>query len=271
MKFESMRAWDEALAMARTNLGVALPLAGVFFALPSLVVSLFAPRPEIVESMTARQQLEVMAATFQSGLAYTLPAIVVQQAGILALLTLFADRSRPTVGEAIEQGFSGLLANLAAMLILAVGFGLAGGLFVMLGALSGSAAVIAATVGIVLGFAVAVGVRTSLVAPVIAIERTRNPVAALTRSWNLTQGNTWRLLAFYLLLGLAYILLLAATVGVIGVLATLLGGARAGEVTTGVIEALIGALALVVQAAILAAIHRQLAGPSRESLRSTFD
>lgn len=271
MKFESMRAWDEALAMAKANLGVALPLAGVFFAVPSLVVSLFAPRPEIVETMTARQQLDAIAATFQAGLAYSLPAIIVQQAGMLALLTLFTDRSRPTVGEAIGQGFSGLLANLAAMLILGIGFGLAGGVFVMLGALSGSAMVVAAMVGIVLGFALAVGVRTSLVAPVIAIERARNPVAALVRSWSLTQGNTWRLLAFYLLLGLAYILLMAATVGVIGVLVTLLAGARAGEVTTGVIEALVGALALVVQAAILAAIHRQLAGPSQESLRSTFD
>ena len=66
-------------------------------------------------------------------------------------------------------------------------------------------------------------IRIMLVAPVVAVERVYNPVAALKRSWMLTQGNTGRLALFLGLIVLVALVALGALVGILGSLVTVMG------------------------------------------------
>jgi membrane-anchored glycerophosphoryl diester phosphodiesterase (GDPDase) len=61
------------------------------------------------------------------------------------------------------------------------------------------------------------------IVPLTAIED-GGPVANLKHSWQISQGNFWRLLAVVLLTGLAAVTLLFATQSVVGSVATLLLG-----------------------------------------------
>ena len=113
-------------------------------------------------------------------------------------------------------------------------------------------------------------VKVSLSAPVIAIEKVFNPIAVLARSWRLTKGNSLRIFGFFVLIMIVYFVL-SMVVGMVimGVL-TLLGDSL-GVIVNGVLSGLLGAFATVVFVAVLAAIHRQLAGPSAAAVSETFE
>ena len=115
-----------------------------------------------------------------------------------------------------------------------------------------------------------VAIKLSLMSPVIAIEKLMNPVAIIRRSWRLTKGNSLRLLLFYFLLTLVYLVIGIVAGGIIGVAAALLGQGSAYEIVNGISSGLIGAAATMVFTVVLAAIHRQLAGPSPTGLSQTF-
>ena len=105
---------------------------------------------------------------------------------------------------------------------------------------------------------------------VIAIERQANPLTALGRSWQLTKGNSVRIFLFVFLLFLA----VGVVGGVISMVVGLflaLGGAQTALIGQAVISGLINAVFYVIFLGVLAAIYRQLAGPSTEAVRETFD
>jgi membrane-anchored glycerophosphoryl diester phosphodiesterase (GDPDase) len=105
---------------------------------------------------------------------------------------------------------------------------------------------------------------------VIAIERQSNPLAALGRSWRLTKGNSLRIFLFVLLLFLA----VGVVGGVISMIVGLflaLAGSQAALIGQAVVSGLINAVFYVIFLGVLAAIYRQLAGPSPEMVRETFE
>jgi membrane-anchored glycerophosphoryl diester phosphodiesterase (GDPDase) len=115
-------------------------------------------------------------------------------------------------------------------------------------------------------------IKLSLVLPVIVIENVRNPMAALTRSWQLTKGNSLRLFVFYLLLTIAYFVIVMV-IGMVSMAPVVLiaGQGKAAMLVGGLVSGIVGAAASALLTAILAAIHRQLAGPSAASIGATFD
>jgi len=183
VKFDSNLAWKEASAAIAANREVVIALAGVFFLLPSLAMALLFPAPQPTAGMDSKEAAAVIADYYTAILPYLLPLILFQAAGTLALLTLLTDRSRPTVGEAIGSGIRGIVPYVLAQILLGVAVGLVGGMVLAVGTATGLAALTViglAAVGLLVIYA---GIKTSLVAPVVAVEGERNPFAALKRSF----------------------------------------------------------------------------------------
>ncbi len=262
MRFDSNLAWKDASSAIRTNREVVFALAGVFFLIPNLALAMLFPAPEPAAGMDSEAMLAVISDYYVSVLPVLVPTFLFQAAGTLALLTLLTDRSRPTVGEAIGSSVKGIVPYVLAQFILGIGIGLVGGAVVGLASATGLAAL--AIVGLIAVGVVAIYalIKTSLVGPVIAVDGERNPVAALKRSWLLTKGNSARIGVFYLLVFVAFFIVISVLVAVIGIVASLVGGSHAGEVTGAVLSSALNAVVALYFVAIVAAVHRQLAGPS---------
>ncbi len=262
MRFDSNLAWKDAVQAVATNRDVLLALAGVFFMLPSLAVALLIPQPEPQAGLTSEQTLAMLMAYYRMAMPYMLAMSLIQAVGTLSVLTLFTDRARPTVGEAIGRGVSGVLPYLGAYLLLGLGIGLAGGVLIV-----GSAAigVPALAVLIGLGLAVAViyiGIRMVLIAPVVAVDHVRNPIEALRRSWDLTRSNAGRILVFFVLLGVTAIVVFLVIMAIIGVVLAMTAGGDAAKLVAAVVSSLLTGVMTLYFVAVMASIHRQLSGPS---------
>ena len=271
MNFDSNRAWQQASAAIRSNREVLFALAGVFFLLPILAFTLLFPQPTPPAGADEKAMMAFAMAYYAQTLPVAIPMALVQAAGTLGLLTLMTDRSRPTVGEAIRTGFAGLLSYIAAQLIVGFGLGMAALAIMALGAILsgvGGAALSIAAAGALFLYVV---VRTSLSAPVVAVERVRNPVAALRRSWALTRGNTLRILVFFALLLLVFAIVLTIVLSLAGIVLALVMPAKPAAILAAVLSAgLQSGMALMLVGA-LAATHAQLAGEPEERSGATFD
>ena len=274
MKFDMGQAWSEAVAMMTANKEVLGIVAGIFFFLPSLASALLGPDLNAMMNITTPEQFEQFGAQLAS--IYTdywwlfTVVTIAQMIGYLSLLALLRDDAQPTVGDAIRTGVSGLLPAIGAYILFAIGLSLAVGVLIGLAAASGlqALAVIAAFLFVPVIFYLCI--KVSLAAPVIAIDKVFNPITVLVRSWKLTKGNSFRLFAFILLIGIAYVVI-SSVVGIVmlGLVSAL--GDDGGRIVQGVFGGLLGTIATVVMVSVLAAIHRQLSGPSAGAVSETFE
>lgn len=270
MKFDMSDAWRDATAMMSGNREVLLVVAGLFFLLPSVALSLSIGG--LQEAMLADPtNVEAMLFEIYAGWWWLFIVVILAQiVGYLALLALLRDSGRPTVGEALKTGLVALLPAIAAYILTVLALGLTIGVLVGIAVASGSAAL-----GFIVGLlafvvAVYVCVKFSLTGPVIAIDKVFNPVAALARSWRLTKGNSFRLFLFYLLLVIVYIVISMVVGAIIGALTFAFGPSTALTIN-GVVSGVLSAIVTVVFVAVIAAVHRQLSGPSAEAVSATFE
>ncbi len=271
MKLDSNAAWNEATASVAANKEVLLALAGVFFMLPSLAFALLSKPPEQVAGLTPEQLSALLMDYYVGVLPALLLLTLVSTIGTLAMLTMFTDRSRPTVGQAISQGALGTFSYLGAQLVVGLAGGLISVLVVGLAAFAGSKVLmVVAVIAVIVAFFY-LTFRTILLTPVIAVEKVRNPIIALVRSWRLTQGNTGRIALFFLLLGLGFVVVIGVTMALAGTVLVLVLGKEVAEVIAAVISSSMTAVMSLYFAAVLAAVHRQLAGPSTSAVSETFD
>jgi hypothetical protein len=278
-KLDMGKAWTQATGLIGSNRDTIGAIAGLFFFLPSLALALFAPElvnPEPAAPAGADPQVAMQAALDQMSKAYTdnwalfLVLTIVQFVGSMSLLALLTDRGRPTVGEAMGIGIRSIPTYLAAQILSALAVGLAVGIPLGIVAAAGSP-IAAVLVGFVL---VLVGaylfVKFSLIAPVIAIDGVRNPITALRQSWRLTKGNSFRIVAFVLLLFFTIGIISALVSGILGLVFSALGGQIA-DIGNGIVSAAVNTLIGVIFLVVIAAVHRQLAGHSPEGLAKTFE
>lgn len=271
MKFDSNRAWKEASAAVTANREVLFAIAGVFILLPSLAFALLFPQPEAAAGMTGEQAANLLLAFYRESMPWMIPMAILQAVGSLALLTLFTDRTRPTVGAAIRQGAIGLVPYLVAQLLVGFVVSAIAMIVIGLGAATGLMALaIVLAVGVIV-FAVYAFVKTSLVAPVIVVEGVRNPIAALKRSWSLTTGNSSRIAVFYALLFFTFLVIVFIASALIGIVAAVIAGAEGARIVNAVVSSMLGAAVTVYAVSVIAAVHRQLAGLSPEAVGATFD
>ncbi len=274
------QAWNEATMLLSANRDTVLAVVGLFFFLPYFALALIAPEainpapveappgtdPEVAMNAAVDALLQQYANNWPLLLVLTLAQFV----GTLSLLALLTDRARPTVGEALQRGLRSTPSYLAAQILSVLFVMIVAGLpLAILGQFAPPAA--AVLFGLFLSLVVLyIFVKFALVAPVIAIEDQLNPIAALRRSWTLTKGNSFRLAAFFLLLILAIGIVALLVTSILGLVLAAFGDtvSNVGNgIVSGLSNAIVGALLL----AVLAGVHRQLAGPSDEAVSETFE
>ena len=276
MKFDMGAAWNEAMRLVSTNRQVVLIVAGVFFFLPyAIFMMVTGDQMAAIEAGAGAGNADPEAAmealmAFYGGIWWiVLLVTIVQAVGMLGLLALLKDRSRPTVGDALGIGLKSLLPYLGAQIVMGVLFMLVIFVPVAIGAAGSIAgaviAGIAAAVALIYLFT-----KLSLAAPVIVVERVLNPVAALGRSWRLTKGNSLRLWLFYFLLIVA-VMVVGIVVSIVIGLVLALAGPEAALAGNALVAALLNAVWATIFLAALAAAHRQLAGEAPEAVSETFE
>ncbi len=279
MKLDLGKAWTDATAMLGANREVVLIVAGLFFFLPQLATGLLFPEvvnpdpvqpppgadPEIVMEMSMAALLDQYARAWPA----LLIAFLVQMVGSLSLLALLTDRDKPTVGEALKVGAFGFPSYLAVQIMT----GLIAGVAVFVVALLGG--LVPAFLGLIvslimLAIVIYLMIKFCLIAPIIAIEREMNPFAVITRSWKLTKGNSFRLAAFFILLVIAIMVISILITSVFGLIFAAFGGAVE-NIGLAFVSAGMNMVLPVLMLGVVAAIHRQLAGTSTQTLSETFD
>jgi hypothetical protein len=206
-------------------------------------------------------------------------------------LVALVGQHRPTVGEAIKTGARALPSVIAAIILFIVGLWLTLLLIslplaiiaVVLGASAQSAAALSGgPFGSFVSILVFVAelylmVRFMMTLPVIVLDHRLNPIKAMRRSWQLTRPCAWRILAFVVLLGIAYMVIVLLLMLVLGAIGLVTGsGPASGQIGAAsalgfaIVAALIGTAVAVLVAAIMVSLHRQLAG-GREAVDVEFD
>lgn len=272
MKLDMGRAWNSATVMLATNKSMIAVVAGVFFFLPYLALSLLLP-----QTMAAAQPgddpeqiFAALTAMYSQYWWAFLLVSVAQIIGMLAILVLMSDRSRPTVGEALSRGAKGFLPYFLSQMLAIFGLMVVLGIPIGIASAAGAPAIVALLALIAAVIGVYVMVKFSLAAPVVAAEGLMSPVAILRRSWALTKGNSLRIFGFFLLLFIAIMVVTAVVTMVLGVLFAAIGG-QVEMIGNGVVSSLVNAVFLLIFYAALTAVHRQLSGPTTSEVSETFE
>lgn len=280
-KLDMGKAWTQTTALIGANKDTLSALAGLFFFLPSFGAALFLPETTTTipaggqrqsgdPQVAMQQALDQISALYADNWPVLLAVSIAGFIGSMSLLALLSDRGHPTVGEALGKGIRSIPAYIAAQLLSALAAGLALGLpFGVVTAFAPPP--VAAVVALLLIVAIAyAAIKFSLIAPVIAIDGERNPMAAIARSWRLTKGNSLRIFAFFVLLFVVIVIIGVLVQGILTLLLSAAGGEVA-RIGIAAVSALVNAMITVIFLVVLAAIHRQLAGAAPERLSETFE
>ena len=271
MKLDINLAWQRASAAVAANREVLAGLAGVFILLPRLAFELFAtPAPNTHTGMDLDAMAQAMQTYYASVGPWLLAVAVVETTGTLALLTLFTDRTHPTVGQAIRRGALCVIPYLLAQLLFVLGLGIVGGTVLGLASASGSKQLAGVVLGTILFWAIFAGVRLVLLAPAIVVDRARGPLAAIGRSWRLTRRNAGRIFGLLVLFVVAMGVTLLAASGGVGSLGALVAGPDAARIAVAVVTSILSSIFTVYLVAVIAEIHRQLAAPSAGPIERPF-
>lgn len=256
------KAWEEAAAFLAREGRLVAPVALALFALPSALLNWAYPAGSVT------------AAGGANSLALLL-VLLVMMAGQMTIVIL-ATGWHGSIGEALGKAARRVPTLLLAAVVifgpLLIIFSIALAAALMAAGISDPATVTPETLAKVPGVAwlillmmvvlLVLGVRMFPMSAVAATEQV-GPIAVLKRSWRLTRGQFWRLLALLLLLVVAALVLSYAVSVVVGSAATLaLGEPRPFNVPALIIAlagGFVSALISSVSAAMVARIYAQLA------------
>jgi hypothetical protein len=239
MRFSYSQVWNETVDLLRSNAAIVLAMAGVFIFLPMLLASHFLPPPTTDKPA---ELIDLWREYVSVNWYWLVLHWLVSAVGAISLLLLFLDARGRSVGALIA----------AAILILPFYFvaSLISGLIVCIGLL----------------FLIVPGLyllgRLVLVGPEVVVAGQRNPITAISRSFELTKGNGWAVLGLILLVWIAG----AVIVGVIGMLLGIIflsaAGQDIGTLLTQIVQSLGSTVLEAVLIALIAALYRRLSGPA---------
>ena len=254
------RAWDETTKLLVSERRLLVPIALAFLFLPVTLSALAAPN--------APPKNPAEALSVVTGI--TLLLGLVGRLAISLLATGWHGRLVELLGRAAKRLLPLVIALAMVMIPLATLFVFAGRLLPPPGADPASIPLGQALLGLVLLIAMLV---LTLVAaarlilplvPVAAIED-GGPIALLKRSWQISRGHFWRLLALVMLIGIAAIVLLLAVQSVVGSVATLLIGKpdpwSVSRLVVALAAALVQTVVITVGSVVVARTYVQLAAP----------
>jgi hypothetical protein len=238
MRLSYSAIWDDAAALIRAHGQLLAPLAGVFLFLPALVLRELATIPSLAEA----KDLVHAVAAFQAYVAMNWPLLLatrlVELVGSIAILELALGPRGTSVGAAIVVGVL-LLPFYFATLFLAN---------------------VAIALGCLLLFVpgLYLGGRLAPFPAVVVAERVRNPIAALRRTFALTDRRGWAILGLVVLVMVATAVISIVSGSVVGLVVALLAGKAIGTFAAATAAAAAGAGGQVVILALFAALYRAL-------------
>ena len=292
MKFSASKALSESFTIFTGRFAAMAPIALVFALVPLAVFMAF-----FSTSFAGLQQNQGNpAAALQTILAmlgsFSLVFIIymlVRTLGICALCIAASSRQAVSFGEMISAGLRAMLPMIGVYLLLIVGYvvvaivlALTVGLSFMglfgATAAGGQAPGAGTVIGVILIVTIVmvavlyIFTKLSMIVPVIVIDQERSPVKAISRSWSLTRGASFKIFLLLLLLGFG-----AAIIN--GILNALSGGAAVFSPNGGTtvvwtqvaIAAISGTVFGMYFISLIVAIHEQLAGPSVAAISNTFE
>lgn len=271
MRFDSSRAWSDAAQKVSANRDVLVALAGVFMVVPTFALAMFWPQPVPPPKASLEQLLELIGAHYREAWYAYLIAVVINLVGTLAMLALFTDRSRPTVGEAIRIGSAAAPVVILAQLLVGMGLALLVVIPASVAGATGNQVLVALAMIAAAGVVVWVWTRLSLLSPAVLVDSIRNPVVAIARSWQLTRGNAGRLLLFYALVAIAFFVSIMLVEMALGIIASLILPAAAQGAASNFVTSVLQAVMGVYFVAVIAASHRQLTGSDEGSVVNLLD
>ncbi|HWK37177.1 hypothetical protein [Sphingomonas sp.] len=238
MRLDSAALLRDGWALWRRDRALLLPLVGLAIFLPRLALQLLVPQwPMPEKGATGEEAMRAWSDAFAGWVGsyggWYVAALLIGLWGVLAVVTLYLDRNRPTVVGAAGRA----LALLPRYILVTVLIGLpTGGLLSL--ALAMPLLMIAVLAPLFYVYA-----RTTLAAAVLAGEAPIGAVAAIARSWRLTRGHGWTLA--WLLAGL---MLSAAVIG--GAVLAIGGlGGGSGDQVHPVLVGLTAAVAVAIESA----------------------
>lgn len=253
---DSSAAWASATGMVAINRELFLAIAGFFVLLPGLAAAVFVPSPAMTPGMTEAQMLNVMRDYYASSWPVLVLLSLPPMAGMLTMLAVMLDSTRPTVAVAIRRSLIALPSYFASQVLIGLAI-----LPLSLAVATLLALILppALAVSFALGLQLYPVMRTMLVGPVIAGQNERNPVAAIRASFRLSRRNAGRILMFLGLAGFVFLVVYGLIMMFVGVvLVNLLQGEPQRLVEEGLAGVLL-AVGYTYFVAILAAIYGQLA------------
>jgi hypothetical protein len=247
MKFSYSAVWADVMSLLRTHASLIATIAGVFLFLPGLLLAYFAPQPETADFARLG---ELWGEYFRANWHWLLLNGLIGIIGAIAILLLIFARGI-SVGGAIAAALPLLifyfLASLLSGILIGIGFILlvVPGLYLM--------------------------GRLSPVTAIVVAERRRNPVDAITRCFALTKGHGWAIFGLVLIVGIAASIVIAVAAALLGILFVLVAGQDVGGTLVLIVKAAGNAAVGTLMLLLNAAIYRQLAGDSAESLAEVFE
>jgi hypothetical protein len=255
------KAWDESKAIAARDGRLIGAVALALVLLPEVVFGVIVPPPALSGEAVPSWSL-----LFSSIVA------VIGVVGQIAIIRLALEPV--SVGEAISNGLRRVASAIGALLLFALPLALVLVLLlVAIGGTSGMEALrggggsappgVAGAILLFVVIAVAISIRFQMVVPVASAE-TGNPIHILKRSWAMTKGHYWRLLAFLIMILILAVVVLLVAQMFGGILARIVFGDVKPLSVGALVAALIGGAAQAVVTALsslmLARIYVQLSG-----------
>jgi hypothetical protein len=278
------KAFSDATRSVTERMGAQIAVWGVFFAIQIGAFIVFAVMmggsAMALAGAGAGGGAEMMAGLgggmILFMIVFYLAILAIAVAAQAAQVTVASHLRKPSVGDAVNNGFRSALPLFGAMVLLLIAYfaiALVVGLIVGIAAgATGSSAVsmlVFALVGAALAYVVT---KISMLVPVVALDGERNPINAISKSWNMTNGKVLPVLGTYLVFVVAMVVVLGAVVAVIAMTA-MGGGAMPGFGTMALMFVLyiIALVGITIYASSLtAAVHQQLSGRSVEDASKTF-
>lgn len=206
--------------------------------------------------------------------------LLVAMAQYASLIAMSAPADRPSVGDAFGTGWRAAPALLLLMIVLIAGYLLLALVFSLLNALTGGMGDADSLVGALLLLPLIwIGCRLAPLFAVVAVDRVRNPFAAIARSWRLTRGHALTIflasLAFLILLVIVCGVALLPSIGVLRSMGDVAEAEAAAPALGGLALFALGLLAVsilvtVLYSAFMAVIHGTLVSVAGEGAAETF-
>lgn len=237
MKLSYSAAWKDTVELLQGNAAAVAALAGVFLFLPALMTAYFLPYPEPADP---KLLFPMWKEYFDANWHWMVLSSVVGMIGAIAIFLLFLNPKNNTVGGTIATAvtilpfyfiasmMSGLMIGIGLLLLIVPGLYLLG--------------------------------RLGLVTPVVVAEGQRNPITAISRSFELTRGNGWAVVGLLILIAFTATIITGVFSTMVGLLFLAVLSQDLALFLTKIIQALASAAMVSLIYAVTAAIYRQLRG-----------